>query len=211
MTTGFDVDGAGGDIAFHTASVANENRTFAMDVAADAGVNFRFLGVEGVDELNVAAFDDVETDTMDFADDGAGSADDHLAAAFDIGGNDALEMQVAAFDFAGADVAHLANVDIAACANRRGGSDIDLDILQTDAGGAVGADAIAGGAADFEFVIAVEAFHFLEMLLTEALLTHLLECALFRRLGGFRSFACMAQRGSRQRSCSPRRDSLSLF
>ena len=177
VTAGFDVNRTGGDVPFHAAAGADEHGAVAMDVAADAGVNFHFFGVDGVDELDIAAFDDVQADAVDLADDGASGAHDELAAALDIGGNDAVDMEVAALDLTGANVAHLADVNVAAGADRCGGIDVDVNVLQADGGGTVRALAVAGGTAHLEFVAAIEAFHFLEVLLADALLAHLLEGA----------------------------------
>lgn len=120
VAAGFDIDGASGDVAFDAATCADEDGAVAVDVAADAGVDFHFVCVDGVDELDVATFDDVESDAVDFADDGACGADDEFAAAFDVCGDDAVEVEVAAFDLAGADVTHFADVDVAASADGGG-------------------------------------------------------------------------------------------
>ncbi len=170
-------------VSVHLAGGANEQGAVALDVSGDARAHFSFIGHDGVEKLKVTAFFDHETMAADGSNVISDGTDDELTGAVDIPGDAAVNREIPAVNFCGAEVTVFSDQHIAACANGGGGVQIDLEILQTDidsTGRAVGG---FRRATYFKIVVTVEAFKLFEMMLAiGSLLFHFKKGALLRSL-----------------------------
>ncbi len=179
-----DGDGAGGDVAIDGAVEADGDFAGGAEGGGDAGVDEHVAGFNGVGECDVGAFFDGEFGALDGAFDGAFGAEGGFAMAVDFGFDEAEAAEVFALDLGGDDLAGFADDDVTAGADGFGVAKVDVEVFEADEGLALGAVGEFGGAADFDFVAALEAVDVFEVLMAVGTLRfHFLQGAVGRGSG----------------------------
>lgn len=187
LTSGLDGYGMCRDVSIHPSSCSDKNGTVALDVSKNTGTHLDVIGHDGIEKMDVASLFDHNAMAAHIANVITARADDEFTRAVDVAGNVAVNSEIPAVDFCGAEVAVFPDQHVAAGADGRGGVHVDLEILQADiysAGRAVGG---FRRAPDFKKMVTVEAFDIFEMMLSiAALLLHFEKGAL--RGGGRLSY-----------------------